>query len=86
MSKQDLLSLEQDLRLSSQKGIQGSTLPFFENQLFSYKEAARYLSISEVYLRRLKRQGKIPFVRMGRRGVRFRLSSLDSWVEEREVK
>lgn len=61
-------------------------IPIFENQLLSYKEAARYLSISEVYLRRLKRLGKIPYVQMGRRGVRFRLSSLSKWVEEREIK
>jgi excisionase family DNA binding protein len=62
----------------------GSSL-FFENQLLSYKEAARYLRISEPYLRRLKRQGSVPFVPVGRRGVRFRLSSLSSWVEKREV-
>lgn len=60
--------------------------PLFENQLFSYKEAARYLRISEPYLRRLKRQGRIAFVPIGSRGVRFRLSSLDKWVEEREIK
>lgn len=59
---------------------------FFENQLLSYKEAARYLSISESYLRRLKQQGCIAYVIVGPRGVRFKLSSLNSWVEEREVK
>lgn len=62
-----------------------SAMPFFENQLLSYKEAARYLRISEPYLRRLKQQGKIPYVQIGR-GVRFRLSSLNSWVERREIK
>lgn len=63
-----------------------SAMPFFENQLLSYKEAARYLRISEPYLRRLKQQGKIPFVEIGARGIRFRLSSLNAWVEEREIK
>jgi excisionase family DNA binding protein len=57
----------------------------FENQLFNYKEAARFLSISEPYLRRLKQRGKIPYVKIGR-GIRFRLSSLNSWVEKREIK
>lgn len=57
----------------------------FDN-LLSYKEAARYLSVSESYLRRLKRQGQIAFVLVGRRGVRFKLSSLKSWVDEREIK
>lgn len=63
--------------------------PFFENfktNLLSYKEAARYLSISESFLRRLKSQGRITFVPMGSRGIRFKLSSLDKWVEEREIK
>ena len=54
--------------------------------LISYKEAARYLRISEVYLRRLKAQGRVPYVPVGLRGVRFRLSSLNKWVEEREIK
>jgi excisionase family DNA binding protein len=54
-------------------------------KLLSYKEAARFLSISEPYLRRLKQKGKIPFVSISRRGVRFKLSSLNSWVEKREI-
>ena len=57
-----------------------------ENQLVSYKEAARYLSLSESYLRRLKNQGKIPYVSIGLRSVRFRISSLNQWVERREIK
>lgn len=60
--------------------------PFFENQLLSYKQAAQYLSVSESYLRRLKSRGLIPFVLVSDRGIRFRVSSLNQWVEEREVK
>jgi len=59
---------------------------FFENQLISYKQAAQYLSVSEPFLRRLKARGLVPFVLIGDRGVRFRVSSLNQWVEEREVK
>jgi excisionase family DNA binding protein len=58
---------------------------FFENQLITYKEAAKYLSVSESYLRRLKANGRIPFVFVGDRGVRFRVSSLNRWIEKREV-
>ena len=58
----------------------------FENQLLSYKEAARYLSLCESYLRRLKSKGLIAFVCVGDRAVRFRVSSLNSWIEKREVK
>jgi excisionase family DNA binding protein len=58
---------------------------FFENQLLSYKQAARYLSVSEPYLRRLKSKGLVPFVLVGNRAVRFRVSSLNRWIEKREV-
>lgn len=57
----------------------------FENQLVDYKKASQYLSISESYLRRLKSQGKIPYVTLGQRGVRFRISSLNKWIAEREI-
>ncbi|HLD99942.1 MAG TPA: helix-turn-helix domain-containing protein [Bdellovibrionota bacterium] len=58
----------------------------FENQLLSYKQAAQYLSVSEPFLRKLKSRGLVPFVLIGDRGVRFRVSSLNQWIEEREVK
>jgi excisionase family DNA binding protein len=58
----------------------------FDNQLLSYKQAAQYLGLSVPYLRRLKSQGHIAYVPIGRRGVRFRVSSLNSFVKEREVK
>ena len=59
---------------------------FFENQLLNYKQTAQYLSLSEPYLRRLKAQGELPYVIVGGRAVRFRVSSLDKWIEEREIK
>lgn len=58
----------------------------FENHLLDYKQAAQYLSVSVVHLRKLKAAGKIPFVPMGKRGVRFRVFSLNEWVEKREIK
>jgi excisionase family DNA binding protein len=60
-------------------------VPLFENQLLSYAEAANYLSVSESYLRRLKTNGRVPFVPMGNRAVRFRVGSLNRWIEKREV-
>jgi excisionase family DNA binding protein len=59
---------------------------FFDNQLLSYKQAAQYLSVSVPYLRKLKVRGLIPVVLVGDRAVRFRVSSLNHWIEEREVK
>ena len=57
----------------------------FENQLLTYKQAAKYLSVCESYLRRLKAEGRIPFVPIGVRGVRFRVVSLNRWIEKREI-
>lgn len=65
--------------------VQTRAEPFFEN-LIGYQRAAKYLGLSEAYLRRLKSQGKIPYVQVGRRGIRFRITSLDAWVLEREIK
>jgi excisionase family DNA binding protein len=58
---------------------------FFDN-LLSYKEAARYLCVSESFLRKLKAKGVVPYVTLGKRGVRFNLKSLQTWVQEREVR
>lgn len=59
--------------------------PLFDNQLINYKQAAQYLGVSESYLRRLKGKGLIPFVQVGDRGIRFRVSSLNRWIEKRET-
>lgn len=72
-------SLKSSLKLDN-------TGQLFENQLLDYKQAAQYLGICESYLRRLKSNGKIPFVSIGTRAIRFRVSSLDSWTQKREVK
>ena len=60
----------------------------FENliSLLNYKQAAQCLGISEPYLRRLKSAGEIPWVPIGRRGVRFSLESLNAWIRDREIK
>lgn len=55
-------------------------------KLLNYKQAAQCLSISEPYLRRLKSRGQIPWVQMGKRGVRFNPESLKKWVRDREIK
>lgn len=76
----------ENLRLNS--GAVGySTYPqLFENQLLSYNQAAQYLSVSEAYLRKLKAAGNVPFVAIGKRSVRFRVSTLNQWIENREIK
>ena len=61
----------------------------FDNQpvLLSYKQAAQFLGISETHLRRLKNDGHIKAVIIGygtRPGVKFAVSDLLKWVEERK--
>lgn len=84
------MSSVNDFELNTFNHSGNSTLAFFENQLLSYKQAAQYLGISEVYLRRLKSMGPtkggVPYVQVGDRGIRFRISSLNKWIESREVK
>lgn len=58
----------------------------FDNRLLSYSEAAEYLSVSESYLRRLKAQKQIAYVPVGSRNIRFRVASLNNWIEKREMK
>jgi excisionase family DNA binding protein len=52
--------------------------------LLSYKEAAKRLSISERTLWTLAHNGQIPTVRIGPKGVRFRVRTLDEWAEQQE--
>ncbi|WP_413569177.1 helix-turn-helix domain-containing protein [Bdellovibrio sp. HCB117] len=82
------VTIDKNKESASQQAIgtlEAFPIKLFDNQLFSYKEAARYLRLSEVYLRKLKAKGKIPFVEVGR-GIRFRVSSLNAWIAEREIK
>lgn len=81
--------MEKDLNPSPAPSQTQARDVFFDNlsnnRLLNYSEAARYLSMSESYLRRLKAQGKISFVAIGTRGVRFRVASLDRWTEKMEM-
>lgn len=65
----------------------GHTERFFHNRienpaLMTYKEAARYLGVSETHIRRMKH--KLKTVNIGVRGVRYVRSSLDQWIKEHQ--
>ena len=86
IAKKPLRGADQDcLSTTLDQDIQQSKQSFFDNQLLGYEEAAQYLSMSESYLRRLKHQGLIPYVPIGRRGIRFKVASLNRWISEREI-
>lgn len=54
--------------------------------LLNEQEAAEYLSISVFWLQRVRSQGRAgPLVTYIGRSVRYRLSALDSYIEEHSV-
>ena len=57
---------------------------FCDRQLYNYPEASNFLCISVSHLRLLKNQGKISFVPIGTRGIRFSKESLDNWILKSE--
>lgn len=51
--------------------------------LFTTKEAAKYLGVSKAFLERDRWAGaRIPFIKVGSRAVRYRLSDLNEYVEK----
>jgi excisionase family DNA binding protein len=53
------------------------------DQLLTYKQAARFLQVSEATLRRMVESGELATIRIGERSVRFRPSDLRGYVESR---
>jgi len=52
------------------------------SQLLNTKQAANYLAVSNAFLERDRWAGaRIPFVKIGSRAVRYRLSDLDDYIE-----
>lgn len=53
------------------------------NSLFNTKEAADYLGVSKAFLERDRWAGaRIPFIKVGSRTVRYRLSDLNEYIEK----
>jgi excisionase family DNA binding protein len=51
------------------------------DRLLTTKEAARFLGMSESFLERDRWEGaRIPFVRVGKRAVRYKLSTLEAFA------
>lgn len=51
-------------------------------QLLKTPEAAQYLGVSKAFLERDRWAGaRVPFIRVGSRAVRYRLSDLDAYIE-----
>lgn len=53
-------------------------------KLLNTKQAAEYLGISSAFLERDRWAGaQVPFVKIGTRSVRYRLSDLDAYIESK---
>ena len=52
------------------------------NTLLTTTEAAKYLGVSKAFLNRDRWAGaRIPYIQVGKRAVRYRLSDLDAYIE-----
>ncbi|HEU5139101.1 MAG TPA: helix-turn-helix domain-containing protein [Bacillales bacterium] len=47
-------------------------------------EVAEYLGLSKDAVYRLRREGKLPFIRLGERRILFKKDSIDRWLAEQE--
>ena len=55
-----------------------------QNHLLTTRQASRFLGVSASFLERDRWAGaKIPFVRIGKRAVRYQLSDLEAFVSQR---
>lgn len=54
-----------------------STLPEWLN----IQQTAKYLNVSVAFIRKCVRRKSIPFVRIGTKVLRFRISELENWIE-----
>lgn len=54
-------------------------------RLLTAAEAAEYLNTTETALRKRVQRREVPFVRTGKRGLRFDQVQLDAWIDERTV-
>lgn len=57
------------------------------HEVFTTAEAARYLRCSKQWLEvNRDAEGKPPYVRVGKRIIRYRKTTLDQWLEQHEGK
>ncbi len=55
-----------------------------EDRLLTVDDAAALLQVSADLVRRWVQADQVPFIRLGHRTIRFRRSSLEAWLADRE--
>lgn len=75
-------SVEEDIRRAMEMGAQDFISRPSENadQIMTIEQVARYLSLHELTVRRLAREGEIPAFKVGRQW-RVKKALLDRWIE-----
>ncbi len=53
-------------------------------ELLTYQQAARFLNIPQGTLRALVHHGRVPYIRLAARTVRFRTQTLVDWLDAKE--
>jgi excisionase family DNA binding protein len=71
----------QSVKRKKRVGDPASDLVFARRPLTA-AEAAEYLGVTEKWVRKHSQEGVLPFVRVGKRLVRFLPDDLDEWMRE----
>ena len=70
--------------------VSSNTVPPDSGEVLDYKAAAAFLRVSERTLERWTNEGRIPFIRLPRRGawsgVRFLKADLVAWLKRQTVR
>jgi excisionase family DNA binding protein len=76
-------SVEDQIRQAMNMGAQDFiSKPFYNHdQIMTIEQVARYLSLHELTVRRLAREGEIPAFKVGRQW-RVKKALLDRWIEQ----
>ena len=53
-----------------------------QERLLNIDELAEWLNVPKQFLYRMTSEGRIPFVRVGPRFIRFRPSEISAWLEQ----
>lgn len=60
-----------------------TAIEFAFEPLMNSEQAAEHLGVHPKTLQRMAREGRVPFIRVGKY-VRFRISTLDGWIRANE--
>lgn len=57
-----------------------------DKKIFNVNELANYLGVRESYVYKMRREGIIPYFRLGERKILFSKEKIDLWIHNQEMK